>query len=89
MRIFTGSLGYGGRVSSFVQAPPRTVLVIFRGDEGCGVLDGEGKRFPPDWPNNVLTCGTEVATYSKNGNATVRVQVSGVPNPTGRTVHPS
>jgi hypothetical protein len=65
--------------------------VVFRGDFGCAVIDGEGNWFPdnylepPDFP--ALFCGTEVATFSKNGNASLTVRASGVPNPTGKTVH--
>ncbi|MHC4094411.1 MAG: hypothetical protein ACYSVY_29775 [Planctomycetota bacterium] len=65
--------------------------VLFRGDFGCAVIDGEGNWFPenylepPDFP--ALFCGTEVATFSKNGNASLTVRASGVPNPTGKTVH--
>jgi hypothetical protein len=58
--------------------------VVFRGDIGCGVVDGTGAWFPADFS---LPCGTEVATFSKNLNAKVTVQASGVPNPTGKTVH--
>jgi len=56
---------------------------VFRGDFGCAVVDGNGHWFPPDF----TYCGTEVATYSQNGNASITVQVSGVPNTTGKTVH--
>ena len=61
--------------------------VVFRGDWGCGVIDGEGHWFPATWPDDALFCGTEVATFSKNGNASLTVRASGVPNATGKTVH--
>ena len=54
--------------------------VVIRGAEGCALVDGNGEFF-------FVRCGTEVATFSPNGNATVMVQASGVPNPTGNTVH--
>jgi hypothetical protein len=59
---------------------------VWRGDWGCGVSDGLGNWFPPDWPESALLCGTEVATFSPNMNAKLTVQASGVPNPTGKTV---
>jgi hypothetical protein len=58
--------------------------VVVRGDIGCSVVDGTGAIFPEDWS---LPCGTEVATFSENLNAKVTVQASGVPNPSGETVH--
>ena len=58
--------------------------VIHKGEIGCAVVDGEGKWFPGDWS---LPCKVEVATNSKNLNAMVVVEASGVPNPTGKTVH--
>ena len=61
--------------------------VVVRGDIGCSVVDGNGNWYPPTFPVSDLPCGTEVATFSKNGNAKVTVRASGVPNPTGRTVH--
>ena len=58
--------------------------VVFRGDIGCGVIDGNGDWFPPTLD---LPCGTEVAVFNNNLNAKVTVHASGAPNPTGRTVH--
>ncbi len=64
--------------------------VIHKDEIGCGVLDAAGNWFPenylepPDFP--ALPCGTEVATNSKNLNASITVHASGVPNPTGKTV---
>jgi len=58
--------------------------VVFRGDIGCAVVDGNGNWFPQTFD---LPCGTEVATFSENGNAKVTVQASGAPNPTGKTIH--
>ena len=58
--------------------------VVFRGDIGCAVVDGNGNWFPQTFD---LPCGTEVATFSANGNAKVTVQASGAPNPTGKTIH--
>ena len=63
--------------------PSYAGATVFRGDFGCAVLDGDGYWYPPEF----TYCGTEVATFSKNGNASVTVQVSGVPNTTGKTVH--
>jgi len=57
---------------------------VTRGDIGCAVIDGNGEWFPQSFD---LPCGTEVATFSRNGNAKVTVQASGAPNPTGKTVH--
>jgi hypothetical protein len=59
--------------------------VVHRGEIGCGVIDGTGHWFPPI--NFTLPCGTEAATFSRNGNSIVTVRASGVPNPTGRAVH--
>ena len=61
--------------------------VVYRGDIGCGVVDGNGDWFPAGWPDVALPCGTEVSTYSNNGNASLTVRASGVPNPTGKTIH--
>lgn len=61
--------------------------VVFRGDVPCAVIDGNGDWFPPGFPEEGIPCGTEVATFSKNGNAKATIQASGAPNPTGRTVH--
>jgi len=58
--------------------------VIHKGDIGCQLVDGEGYWFPGDWS---LPCKFELATNSKNLNALIVVEASGVPNPTGRTVH--
>lgn len=62
--------------------------VVTRGDIGCGLIDGYGNVFPPPvdgmW---VGDCGHEVATYGPNGNAVWVMRYSGVPNPTGRTLH--
>lgn len=58
--------------------------VINKGVIGCAVVDGEGNWYPPDWS---LPCKLEVATYSSTRSAHVVVEASGVPNPTGRTVH--
>ncbi len=79
-----GSEGHGeGTVPLHSNA-----AVVFRGDLGCGLIDGNGEWFPAGFPDtDWLECGTEVATYSKNGNARVSVHTSGVPNPTGRTIH--
>jgi hypothetical protein len=65
-------------------APSFNGAVVFRGDIGCAVVDGNGNWFPQTFD---LPCGTEVATYSANGNAKVTVQASGAPNPTGKTIH--
>lgn len=46
----------------------------------CAVVDGTGALVPAE-------CRMQVATPSATGNATVVVQVSGVANPTGTTVH--
>ncbi len=51
------------------------------------MVDGNGEWWPKGWPDEFLTCGTEVATYSKNGNASLRVRLAGVPNDTGRAVN--
>ena len=62
--------------------------VVFRGVLGCGVIDGDGNWFPMDYgPDSSLPCWHELATYSKNGNAKITMQVKGVPNSTGKTVH--
>jgi len=58
--------------------------VVTRGDIGCALIDGDGDYFPPAYDGN---CGTEVATYSANGNAVWTMRASGVPNSTGTTVH--
>jgi hypothetical protein len=57
--------------------------VVHRGEIGCAVVDGNGNWFPPTFD---LPCGTEAATFSRNGNSIVTVRASGVPNPTGRAV---
>jgi hypothetical protein len=49
-------------------------------DPECGVFDGDGEFF-------IVDCRNQIATYSANGNALVVVQASGVPNPTGKTLH--
>ena len=49
-------------------------------DPECGVFDGDEEFFTVD-------CRNQVATYSRNGNAIVVVQASGVPNSTGQTLH--
>jgi hypothetical protein len=46
----------------------------------CAVVDGTGAFVP-------VSCTMQVATPSANSNALVTVHASGVPNPTGRTVH--
>ena len=71
-------------LSDAAVAPSFSGAVVFRGDIGCAVVDGNGNWFPPTFD---LPCGTEVATYSANGNAKVTVQASGAPNPTGKTIH--
>ena len=53
------------------------------GDIGCGVVDGEGNWFPPDFS---LPCKVEIATDSRHLNALIVVEASGVPNPTGKMV---
>jgi len=45
-------------------------------DPECGVIDGDGEFF-------IVDCRNQIATYSRNGNAIVVVQASGVPNSTG------
>lgn len=45
-------------------------------DPECAVIDGDGEFFFVD-------CRNQIATYSKNGNAIVVAQASGVPNATG------
>ena len=62
--------------------PSYAGATVFRGDFGCAVLDGDGYWYPPEF----TYCGTEVATFSKNGNAIVVVQKTGVYNPTGEVV---
>ena len=58
--------------------------VIHKGDIGCRVVDGAGNWFPEDgW---TLPCTIELATNSKNLNAMIIVNASGVPNPTGKMV---
>ncbi len=47
----------------------------------CAVVDGTGALFVP------VACTMLVATPSSNSNATVVARASGVPNPTGETVH--
>jgi hypothetical protein len=46
----------------------------------CAVVDGNGALVP-------VPCTMQVATPSSNSNAMVVVRASGIPNPTGRTVH--
>ncbi|MGW8267552.1 MAG: hypothetical protein ACWGSQ_14390 [Longimicrobiales bacterium] len=58
--------------------------VIHKDEIGCQVIDGEGYWFPGDWS---LPCKIEVATNSENLNAMILVEATGVPNPTGKTVH--
>lgn len=58
--------------------------VIHKGEIGCPVIDGEGYWFPGDWS---LPCKIEVATNSKNLDAMIVVEATGVPSPTGKTVH--
>ncbi len=58
--------------------------VVTKGDIGCAVIDGNGNSFPTDWTGD---CGTEVGTWSRNGNAVWSTRMTGVPNPTGRTIH--
>ena len=48
-------------------------------DPNCGVIDGTGALFYVD-------CLNQIATYSSNGNASIVVQASGVPNPTGKFI---
>ena len=48
--------------------------------EHCAVVDGTGALVP-------VPCTMNVATPSSNSNGTVVVQATGVPNPTGNTVH--
>ena len=77
----------GAAMGTEGHTPGGPGAVVVRGDYGCGVVDGLGNWFPENFPDEGVNCGTEVATYSKNGNAKLTVQASGVPNPTGRTVH--
>ena len=49
-------------------------------DPECGVIDGNGDLVFP------LNCKQAISTYSANGNAVIRVEASGVPNPTGTAV---
>jgi hypothetical protein len=66
-------------------APVFSMGAVVHHDEiGCAVIDGEGHWYPSDWS---LPCGTETATFSKNSNASLSAQATGVPNPTGRIVH--
>ena len=58
--------------------------VVTLGDIGCYAIDGNGDYFPPTFNGN---CWRETATYSRNGNSTWTMKMSGVPNPTGRTIH--
>ena len=78
-----GSEGHGAGT-----VPPHSNgAVVVQGELGCGVLDGSGNFYPEDFPNTVLPCNVEVATYGRNANASLTVRASGVPNDTGRTVH--
>jgi len=78
--------------SSAAAAVPVTPLfaagglgsTVVRGDIGCWLIDGDGDYYPST-PTG--SCGTEVSTYSRNGNAVFIMRMSGVPNSTGRTVH--
>ena len=80
------TVGSEGTVNN--SAPPHSMAaLVFRGQEGCGVVDGNGDWFPEGWPDEFATCGTEVATHSNNGNASLRVRLTGVPNDTGRAVN--
>ncbi|MFC1531200.1 hypothetical protein ACFL5T_03045 [Gemmatimonadota bacterium] len=45
-------------------------------DPECGVFDGDEEFF-------IVDCRNQIATYSRNGNALVVAQASGVPNTTG------
>ncbi|MEJ2548507.1 MAG: hypothetical protein P8125_11970 [Gemmatimonadota bacterium] len=58
--------------------------VVTKGDIGCALIDGYGNAYPPDYTGN---CGTEVGTWSRNGTAIFTTKMTGVPNPTGRTIH--
>jgi len=55
--------------------------VLYLPLDACGVIDGNGNWFSP------VSCSMALATPSENRNATVVVHASGVPNPTGQTVH--
>lgn len=57
---------------------------VVRDDPGCYLIDGNGDYFPATFDGS---CGQEVSTYSRNGNAVFIMRMSGVPNSTGRTVH--
>jgi hypothetical protein len=58
--------------------------VVTKGDIGCALIDGYGTTYPPDYTGN---CGTEIGTWSRNGTAIFTTKMTGVPNPTGRTIH--
>jgi hypothetical protein len=60
--------------------------VLRHGVVDCGVIDGTGAFFPSTASGELIPCGTEVATFSENGNAKATAQAFGVPNPTGETV---
>ncbi len=49
-------------------------------DPECGVFDSDGEFF-------LVDCRNQIATYSRNGNALVVAQASGVPNSTGEMLH--
>jgi len=57
---------------------------VVHGDIGCFLIDGNGDYYPSTFDGS---CGTEVSTYSENGNAVAIMRASGAPNSTGRTVH--
>ena len=58
--------------------------VVHHDEIGCAVVDGLGTWYPADF---TLPCGAEVATFGQNMNSNITVHASGVPNPTGKTVH--
>lgn len=58
--------------------------VVTLGDIGCYSIDGNGDYYPPTFDGS---CFRETATYSQNGNSTWTMRMSGVPNPTGKTIH--
>ena len=75
-------MGYMGLKSG---GPLSNGASVHKDEIGCRVIDGEGNWFPDTgWD---LPCTREVATNSKNMNAMIVVMASGVPNPTGKTVH--
>ena len=62
--------------SILMSADGNNGAVRWMPDPECTVIDGDGEFFFVD-------CRNQIATYSRNGNAVVVAQASGVPNATG------